>query len=385
MDPGNKINLLYVVTKLELGGAQKQLLSLIRGVNKERFNLFLFTGLEGLLVEDALAIPQLKIQRCRFLKRPIQPGQDFLALINLYSFIKKNNIGIVHTHSSKAGFLGRLAAKLAGAKVIIHTVHGWSFHKYQPLLLRRLFILLERFAALFTDKLVVVSSFDRAQGLENRVGTQSKYSLIPYGIDYAEFDIQDSSVRRELGLNDRDLVVGMVACFKPQKCPQDFIKLAGLVNRYMPGVKFILVGDGILRKRIERLIAGSHLEKRVILTGWRRDIQRVLSALDVFVLTSLWEGLPVTVLEAMAAAKAVIATDTGGVREAVDNGKTGFLIQPHDVEGLAKKLVSLFRENELSIKIGRSAQEYLKYNFKANDMIDNTEALYASLTHQASG
>ncbi|MFA4989589.1 MAG: glycosyltransferase family 4 protein [Candidatus Omnitrophota bacterium] len=378
MGSGNKVNLLYVVTQLELGGAQKQLLSLIRGVSQERFNLFLFTGLEGLLVEDALAIPHLELQRCRFLKRPIQPIQDFLALINLYVFIKRHNIGIVHTHSSKAGFLGRLAARLAGVKVIIHTVHGWSFHKYQPFLLRRLFILLERFSALFTDKLVVVSSFDREKGLENRIGIQSRYSLIPYGIDYAEFDIKDSSVRCELGLNSRDLVVGMVACFKPQKCPQDFIKLAGLVNRSIPGVKFILAGDGILRKRVERLIAGSHLEGKVILTGWRRDIRRVLSALDVFVLTSLWEGLPVTVLEAMAAAKVVIATDTGGVREAVENGRTGFLIQPHDVEGLAKKLVSLLMEDELRVKLGRSAREYLKYHFKADAMIGNTEALYAS-------
>jgi glycosyltransferase involved in cell wall biosynthesis len=170
----------------------------------------------------------------------------------------------------------------------------------------------------------------------------------------------------------------MVACFKPQKCPQDFIKLAGLVNRSIPGVKFILAGDGILRKRVERLIAGSHLEGKVILTGWRRDIRRVLSALDVFVLTSLWEGLPVTVLEAMAAAKVVIATDTGGVREAVENGRTGFLIQPHDVEGLAKKLVSLLMEDELRVKLGRSAREYLKYHFKADAMIGNTEALYAS-------
>jgi glycosyltransferase involved in cell wall biosynthesis len=184
-------------------------------------------------------------------------------------------------------------------------------------------------------------------------------------------------VRRELGLNDNDLVVGMIACFKPQKCPQDFIKLASLVKQSVSRVKFLLVGDGILRKKIERLITSAHLEKDVILTGWRRDIHKVLSALDVFVLTSLWEGLPVAVLEAMAAKRAVIATDTGGVREAVNDGKTGFLIQPHDLGGLAEKLTSLLTANELRLKVGGSASEYLKYNFKVTDMVSNTEALYA--------
>ena len=379
----DKINLLYVVTKLELGGAQKQLLSLIRGANQEKFNLFLFTGLEGLLVEDALAIPHLKLQRCRSLRRSIHPWRDLLALIKLYSFIKKNKIGIVHTHSSKAGFLGRLAAWLAGVKVIIHTVHGWSFHDHQPVFSRKLFILLERLTAAFTDKLVVVSYYDQAKGLKNHIGGQAKYCLIRYGIDYAEFNINDSSIRRELGLNNQDLIVGMIACFKPQKCPQDFIKLACLVNRSMPGVKFILVGDGILHKKIERLISSSHLKESIILTGWRRDIHRVLPALDVFVLTSLWEGLPVTVLEAMAAARVVIATDTGGVREVIDDGKTGFLIQPHDMEGLAKKLVSLLMENELRINIGRLAREQLECDFRVNAMISNTEALYADLIGQA--
>ncbi|MFA5177203.1 MAG: glycosyltransferase family 4 protein [Candidatus Omnitrophota bacterium] len=377
MDLKNKINLLYVVTKLELGGAQKQLLDLIRGVNKERFKIFLFTGLEGLLVEDALSIPQLEVQRCRFLRRPVHPFHDLAALIKLYSFIQKNNIEIVHTHSSKAGFLGRLAAWLARVKVIIHTVHGWSFHDHQPFWLKKLYIALERFSASFTDKLVVVSDYDRAKGLKNRIGAQSKYCLTRYGVDYAAFSVNDSSARRELGLNDNDLVVGMIACFKPQKCPQDFIKLASLVKQSVSRVKFLLVGDGILRKKIERLITSAHLEKDVILTGWRRDIHKVLSALDVFVLTSLWEGLPVTVLEAMAAQRAVIATDTGGIREAVNDGKTGFLIQPHDLAGLAQKLTSLLTANELRRKVGGSASEYLKCNFKVADMVSSTEALYA--------
>ncbi len=374
-----KINLLYVITKLELGGAQKQLLSLIRNVNKEQFELFLFTGRDGLLVEDALSIPHLKLRRCRFLERAIHPLKDLALLIDLFLFIKKNDIGIVHTHSSKAGILGRLAAKLAGVKIIIHTVHGWSFHDYQPIFLKRLFILLERFVAMFTDKLIVVSYYDQAKGLENYIGDQAKYCLIRYGIDYAEFNINSSSIRKELGLDNNDLVVGMVACFKPQKCPQDFIKLACLVNRDIPEVKFVLVGDGVLRKKVEELISVSNLKENMILTGWRRDIPDILAAFDVFVLTSLWEGLPITLLEAMAGAKAAIATDTGGVREVIKEGRTGFLVQSHDMEELANKLAGLLRDNTLRVRMGNLAKESLKYDFRVDNLISNTEALYNSL------
>ncbi|MDD5097388.1 MAG: glycosyltransferase family 4 protein [Candidatus Omnitrophica bacterium] len=374
-----KINLLYVITKLELGGAQKQLLSLVRGLNKEQFRVFLFTGQNGLLVEDFLSITGLNLRRCPFLERAIHLLKDLLVLIDLFLFIKKNNIKIIHTHSSKAGILGRLAAKLAGVKIIIHTVHGWSFHDYQPIFLKGLFISLERFVAMFTDRLIVVSVYDQLKGLKNHIGDQAKYSLIHYGIDYTEFNLTNSSIRSELGLNKNDLVVGMVACFKPQKCPQDFIKLACLINRDMPEVKFVLVGDGVLRKRVEELIAASNLEKNIILLGWRRDIPEILAAFDVFVLTSLWEGLPITLLEAMAKAKAIIATDTGGVREIIEEGKTGFLVQPHAMDELAHKLAGLLKDSALKVRIGNSAKESLKYDFRADKMIDNTQALYNSL------
>ncbi len=149
-----KINLLYVITKLELGGAQKQLLDLIRHLDKEKFKLFLFSAQTGLLLPEALSIQELTIKKSKWLERAINPLKDLPALLELFYFIKKNNIKIVHTHSSKAGILGRLAAKLANVKIILHTVHGWSFNNHQSVLKRKLFIRLERFAAQFTDKLL---------------------------------------------------------------------------------------------------------------------------------------------------------------------------------------------------------------------------------------
>ncbi len=373
------INLLYVITKLELGGAQKQLLSLIRHLDKNRFRLFLFTAEDGLLLPEALSINGLTIKKSICLERPINPLKDLFALIEIYRFIKKNNIEIVHTHSSKAGILGRLAARLAKVRIILHTVHGWSFNDYQPRGKRLFLIWLERLVAQVTDKLIVVSTYDQQKGLVNRIGKENKYSLIRYGIDYTEFGFKGQNVREELGINANDLVVGMISCFKPQKSPQDFIRLAFLVKKASPDARFILVGDGILRERIERLIRKLNLEKQVILTGWRKDIARILSAIDVFVLTSLWEGLPISVLEAMASSKPVVSTHTGGVAEAIVEGRSGFLVPPKDMNRMSDRLVLLLKDKNLRNQMGRNAREGLNLNFALTSMVENSQNLYGDL------
>jgi glycosyltransferase involved in cell wall biosynthesis len=374
-----KINLLYIITKLELGGAQKQLLDLISHLDSKRFNLFLFTARDGLLTEDALRIKDLTLRRSRYLERPINPLKDFLALIEIYKFIKRNKIEIVHTHSSKAGILGRWAARYAWAEIIVHTVHGWPFNNYQLCLWRRIYVWLERVTARFTDKIIVVSNCDLQKGLANHIGVENKYQLIRYGINYAEFNLKDQDIKQELGINHDDLVVGMVSCFKPQKSPQDFIKLALSVREVLPRVKFILTGDGLLRRKIKGLISKFNLEKQVILTGWRRDIPRILSAIDVFVLTSLWEGFPISVLEAMAASLPVVATHTGGIAEIVVEGKTGFLVSPGDVKEMSEKLIILLGDERLRRQISHNAKDSLNSNFSFEYMVKNNENLYEAL------
>jgi len=377
-----KINLLYVITKLELGGAQKQLLSLIGRLDKERFNIFLFTAQDGLLVKDALSLNGLTIKRSRCLERPTNPLKDLLSLIEIYRFIKQNNIDLVHTHSSKAGILGRLAARFAKVNCIIHTVHGWSFNDYQPNFIRHIFIGLERLAAGFSHKLIVVSCYDKQKGLANRIGREDKYIIIRYGIDYAEFFKRDQKIKQELGINNADLVVGMISCLKPQKSPQDFIKLAFLINKIHPSVKFLLVGDGILRKRTQELIDRLNLQKCVILTGWRRDISRILSAIDVFVLTSLWEGLPIALLEAAASSVPAVATHTGGIVEVIIDGKTGFLIPAHNPKLMSERLALLLKDENQRRQMGENARNNLGLNFMLTHMVKQTQGLYDSLFGQ---
>lgn len=375
----SKNNILYVITKLELGGAQKHLLSLIKNLDRERYNIFLFTASEGLLIDEALSIKDIEIERSLFLERPINIIKDLLALCEICIFIKRKKIDIIHTHSSKAGILGRLAGKLLRVKIIIHTVHGWSFNDYQPFWLKRLFIWLERIVSKISDCLIVVSVYDREKGLSNRIGENNKYALIRYGIDYSQFGIKNSSLENRLGINKDDFLVGMVACFKPQKCPEDFVKLASLVIGTIRNVKFLLIGDGALRKNIENLISKYNLERDVILLGWQSDIPNLLSAIDIFVLTSLWEGLPISVLEAMASSKPIVATDTGGIREVVIDNKTGFLVPVHNIKEMSERLSLLLNGGSLRVEMGNNARAHLCSHFSIENMIRDTKGLYNNL------
>jgi len=377
-----KINILYVITKLELGGAQKQLLSLVQGINKERFSPYIITACDGLLIDAARNIPGLELIRCRFLERNIQPIKDILALFFIYCFIKKNSIDIVHTHSSKAGILGRLAARAARTKVIIHTVHGWSFHNYQSKIAYYFYLFLEKICAAFSTAIIVVSQHDQDLALQQAVGSKDKYRLIRYAINYEEFKSKAKvlQTRKEFGLSETDLVVGMVACFKPQKSPLDFIRLASAVNKDFLNVKFILVGDGVLRKRIHALINILNLKEKIIVTGWRNDIAKTLSCLDIFVLTSLWEGLPISILEAMAAGLPVVATDTGGISEVVLHGKTGYLVRPRDIKALQERLRELLDKPYLRKEFGRLAVSVVDSNkYSIDSMLKDTTQLYENL------
>lgn len=374
-----KVNLLYVITKLELGGAQKQLLSLIGELDREAYNIFLFTAKEGLLIKEALSLGKLTLKKSRFLERRINPLKDILALIEIYNFIKKNKIQIVHTHSSKAGILGRLAAKLAKTKVIIHTVHGWSFHGYQPGIVNYFYLLLERICASFTHRIIVVSKWDKDRGLKEKVGKKDQYVLIRYSVNFNEFNGKEkrNESRKSLGLGDTDLAVGMIACFKPQKSVLDFIKLADAVKKNFPGVKFILVGDGVLRNRVCSLITKLHLEGQVILTGWSNNIPLILSCLDIFVLTSLWEGLPIAVLEAMAAQVALVATDTGGIREVVVDGKTGYLVKPRDLGSMQNKVEELLKNNRKRDEFAELSRTVINAKeFLLSNIVKQTEEIY---------
>ena len=290
---------------------------------------------------------------------------------------------MVHTHSSKAGILGRWAAKLAGVHVIVHTIHGWSFHSRLHFLTGFFYVFLERITAKFTDKLIAVSASDIQKGLDEQIASKDKYALIHYGIRKEQFlncRIDINKKKRELGLDINSSLVGMVACLKPQKSPRDFIKAASLVKRSNHRVQFLLVGDGALRKKVEELVKDFNLEENLILTGWRKDIPEIMSCFDILVLSSLWEGQPLVFLEAMYSRLPIVAYNVDGAKEIVRDGINGFLAAPGDFTALASRINHLLRNRELLKKMGENGFNSVMNNgYHIERMLEDLDRLYCNL------
>jgi len=372
---------LHIITKLELGGAQKSTLEILSNLDRNKYKIFLISS-DGLLADEARKIDALEVKLLPSLKREINPIFDGWAFVDLYRFIKENKIDIVHTHSSKAGILGRWAAYLAGVKIIIHTIHGWEFHERQNRLIKWLFIGLERLTAKITTQLIAVCRADIEKGLNYNIGARDKYRLIYYGIDYGAFNNAPSLKRNSLGLKEDTFTIGMIACFKPQKAHSDFIKAASLIAKEMPNVQFLLVGDGVLRPKITQQIERHGLRDRFILTGWRRDIPQLLSILDTIVLSSLWEGLPIILLEAMAAGLPVVATNVGGVSEIIQDGNTGFLVPVGDYSKLAERILFLAHNSSLCEEMSKCAKGLLDGRFNTSSMVNQIEETYVHLLNK---
>lgn len=373
-----KIKLLQIITKLELGGAQLSTLDLIKELDRDSYDIYLISSDEGILINDALSVPDLRVNLISTLKGEINIFNDIKCLFFIYKFIKKNNIEIVHTHSSKAGIIGRWAAKLAGVKVIIHTVHGWEFHKFQNKIKRSFYVFLERITAMITDKIISVTNYDISKGLKNKIGSTNKYNLVRYGIRKEEFGLSGNGlIKKNWGIENGSFVVGMIGCFKPQKSPLDFIRLAEKAFKQFVDIKFIMVGDGELKEKAIALTEKLNLQNKFLFLGWQRNIPEILSSFDVLVLTSLWEGLPLVFLEAMASSKPIIANDISGNREIIENGVNGFLVKPRDCNALAERVIQLAQNRNLARQMGSQGNAIFNSDFNLQQMVERVQGVYS--------
>lgn len=372
-----KIKVAHIITLLELGGAQENTLYTCEHLDRNKFDVVLICGKGGILDDKT---KNIKTYFVKELIREICPLYDMIAFIKIYRILKKEKPDIVHTHSSKAGILGRWAAWFAGTIKIIHTFHGFGFNDEQNYFIRIIYILAEQLTAKITDKLVAVSYENISKGLKNKIGNELQYTMIRSGIKLQDYqiNIDVEKKKKEFGITNES-VVGMIACFKKQKAPLDFIKTAKSVCAEKSDVKFMLVGDGILRKQIESEIKKLNLEKNVILTGWRKDSNKIIKIFDVFVLTSLWEGLPRVIVEAMAAGIPVVATYIDGTKEIVQEGLTGFVVNPHETEKTAERILRLLNNADLRKKFSEEAKKRMQ-EFDIDLMVSQQEKLYLSLT-----
>jgi glycosyltransferase involved in cell wall biosynthesis len=312
---------LHVITQLELGGAQQNTLYTCAHLDRGRYEPVLACGVGGYLDDEARALPDVPVHFLASLVRPVRPHRDAAAVASLVRLMRRLRPGIVHTHSSKAGILGRWAAWIASVPRVVHSIHGFGFHDGQSPVVRGAYVAVERAVSGFTDAFIAVSHANREEGIARGIFTPQRCRVIRSGIDLSRFRASRArrgELRRELGLGPEAPLVGMIACLKPQKAPGDFVEVARRVLAEEPRATFVLAGDGELRGEVEegvaRIPGGA---ERIKLLGWRRDTDRIVADLDVLLLTSRWEGLPRVLPEAMAAGLPVVATAVNGSPEAV--------------------------------------------------------------------
>jgi len=381
------VKVLHIITRLILGGAQENTLLTVEGLGKRRgYEATLITGLplgpEGSLVEEAeskgihpMVIPGMR--------REVNPGRDILTFIKLYRLIKEGDYDIVHTHSSKAGILGRLAAYLAGTKVIIHTIHGLPFHEYQSQWVNYFYILCERLAALVTDKIITVAEAMTGKALAAKIAPEEKFITIYSGMELDKFlePGVTSNKRKEMGIEPDVPVVGKLARLFPLKGHKYLLAAAAEVARVYPQVKFLLVGDGILRKSLEKQAEELGIKEKIIFGGLvpREEIPGLLAIMDIVVHTSLREGLARVLPQALAGGKPVISFNIDGASEVVKEGETGHLVPAEDSRGLAEAIIDLLRDKEKAKRMGEAGKRLVDPAFRAEVMVDRIAELYEEL------
>jgi len=381
----------HIITRLVVGGAQENTVATVLGLRQKRgVEVHLISGPtagpEGSLESEVSKIPGL-LEIVPELVRPIHPLKDFLALRHLEQILREQKPDIVHTHSGKAGILGRLAAKRAVVPVIIHTIHGPSFGKFQNGLSNFVFRAAEKYAARATTHFIVVADAMKGQYLAAGIGKPEQYTKIFSGFPLEPFLIagNDLELRRKLGIAPDDFVIGKIARLFKLKGHDDLFAVAPELVRRNPKIKFLLVGDGEWRGRFENLAKTPGLEKNFIFTGLvpPAEVPRYVGIMDALVHLSLREGLPRALPQALAAAKPVVAYDCDGAREVCLDGETGFLVNPGDLAGLKNRSLQIANDPALCKRFGKSGSDFVRENFAVEIMVDSIYHLYLKLAATA--
>jgi glycosyltransferase involved in cell wall biosynthesis len=373
-----RIRVAHLITKLELGGAQLNTLYTYENLDEEKFSPYLISGPGGILVPNEEKKDHFII--CQELERSVHPLHDLQALLRLRRILVRLNPHIVHTHSSKAGILGRLAARGAKIPVLIHSVHGFSFAPAQPFWQRNLYLFTEKMIAPLTTHFIFVSEDDarvaRSQGL---IG--DNYSLIRSGFPLKKFTGPGAArekLRSRFGIGENEVVCGIIAPFKPQKGLFHLIAIAELVLKKKPDTIFFIAGDGDMRIALEKEIRRKGMEANFRLPGFVTDIENAIEVFDIGVSTALWEGLPQSLVQMRLKKKPLVASDIPGNREIVRDGRNGFLVDVADHSLFSRRIIDLIEKRDLRERLGRCPGEDFS-EWDAERMVRKQEALYESL------
>jgi glycosyltransferase involved in cell wall biosynthesis len=375
-----------VITRLIVGGAQENTLLTCEGLHRRGHEVLLLagpeTGPEGSLQERAKA-GGYPVELVNPLRRAVRPRLDWICRRELARRFRAWRPDVVHTHSSKAGILGRLAARDAGVPFVVHTLHGMSFNRTQSALTRWVFKTAERRCARLTDRIISVADAMTSQCLANGVGRREQYCTIYSGMEVDRYDpsrFDRESVRRAWGLNERDIVVGTIARLFENKGYEQLIAAMPEAVAREASLRFVWIGGGSYRDRYEAELRRTGMADRVVMTGLvpPERIPELLSGMDMLVHASQWEGLPRTVVQAMLMERPAISFDIDGAPEVVIPGRTGELVPLNDVRGLADAIVGLAKDPNRRRRYGKAGRALCLSQFDHRRMVELIEGVYAS-------
>ncbi len=377
-----RTRVLHIITEMERGGAQLFTLFTVENLDHDRFDPYLLSNPRGILNGDAQKTLRERFLTVPSLVRPLSPLDDLKALFQIRNMVRSLNPEIVHTHSSKAGILGRWAAKLSAREVkLVHTVHGFAFSPFHGRFSNNVYKTLERLTAPITDLFLFVTDEDRKEAERLGLLKRSSWTIVRSIVGVERFR-QAASRRKELrekmGISLSTPVIGGLFPFKPQKDPLGFIEIANLVHQRLPQALFLVGGDGVLRREMERLIEELGLREWVRLLGWQERAEEFLPLCDTLLLPSLWEGLPQVLVQAMACNTIPVASSVNGTKELLREGRNGLLFSPRDYrEGASKVLQSL--EDKTFREIFPEESKKTLEGFNPLEMVALQERLYQKL------
>ena len=384
-----KTKVIHVITRFDKGGASENTFLTVQGLDKNKYDVILIRGLseescmgteETAAVESNLSEAEkggVKVIIIPELVRSIHPLNDLKALFGLIGIFRDEKPHIVHTHTSKAGILGRWAAFFANITIIVHTPHGHVFWGYFNKWKTACFILLERMTASITDKIITLTEQEKKDHLRFKIAPDEKFTVIHSGVDLTAFSnarINALAMREKLGISPEAFVVGTAGRLTPIKGQKYLLEAAAIISPRKPDLFFVFLGDGELASELSKM-ASSRGIKNVMFLGWRQDVPEVMSTFDIFVLPSLNEGMGKVLVEAMALGKPIVASDVGGIPDLVIHNHNGLLVPPADVEGLVNSINELLHDPIKRKEMGDRGK-VVAADYSAEAMIQKIDQLY---------
>ncbi|HUH66176.1 MAG TPA: glycosyltransferase family 4 protein [Syntrophales bacterium] len=388
-----RIKVIHIITRFDKGGSAEDTFQTVRGLNKDRYDLTMIKGpsfesdmgpVEVRAVQcclDEVAKSSVRVITIPELIRSIHPVRDINAFLKLMKIFKEEKPHIVHTHTSKAGFLGRWAALFAGVPAIMHTPHGHVFWGYFGKWQTRLYVFLERLTATITHRIITVTDQEKKDHLLFQIAREDKFTVIHSGVELGRFydpQIESDAMRDKLGIDKDAFVIGTVGRLTHIKGHKYLIDAARKIVLTRPNIIFMFLGDGELLDDLKSRAASLGIYDSVRFLGWRQDVAEVMSTFDIFALPSLNEGMGKVLVEAMAMGKPIIASDVGGIRDLVKHEVNGLLVPSQDADAIARSILELHNHPAKLREMGEKGKA-MAADYSVESMVEKIDKLYTEL------